>query len=160
VALGLGAAGTWRDGQAEWLDAAPPDVPGPEDCPEVAGEALPPFIDNFEVRWAEGEAGRARNVTWVRTRPPAPLDHVAVTALADTMIPAAFTRLGRPLAVPTVDLTVHFLAPLPVEDEWALCVFESRAAAGGAWVEDGEVWSRGGRLLAQSRQLALVREPR
>jgi acyl-CoA thioesterase len=38
--------------------------------------------------------------------------------------------------------------------------FESRLAAGGLWEEDGEVWSRDGRLLAQSRQLAMIRERR
>jgi acyl-CoA thioesterase len=160
VALAIGAAGTWRDDGPAWCDASAPDVPDPEDCPEVSGDGLPPFMDNFEVRWVEGEAGRARNVTWVRLRPAAPLDHVAVAALADTMIPAAFTRFGRPLIVPTLDLTVHFRSPLPVQDEWALCVFESRVAAGGTWEEDGEVWSRDGRLLAHSRQLAIVREPR
>jgi acyl-CoA thioesterase len=99
-------------------------------------------------------------VTWVRPRAGGPLDHVAVTALADTMIPAAFTRFRRPLVVPTLDLTVHYRAPLPVDEQWALCVYESRLAAGGTWDEDGEIWSRDGRLLAQSRQLAIVRERR
>jgi acyl-CoA thioesterase len=160
MVLALANAGEWREQDPAWDDARPPEVPGPEACPEVPLAGLPPFLDNFEIRWAEGEPGRARNVTWVRPRPATPLDHIAVTALADTMIPAAFTRFGRPLVVPTLDLTVHFRAPLPVEDEWALCVFESRLAAGGTWEEDGEVWSRGGRLLAHSRQLAVVREPR
>jgi acyl-CoA thioesterase len=158
MALALGAAGTWRDDAPAWSDAVAPDVPGPDDCPELAVPGLPPFLDNFDIRWAEGEAGHARNVTWVRPRPVAPLDHAAVAAVADTMIPAAFTRFARPLIVPTVDLTVHFRAPLPVEDEWALCVFESRHAAGGTWIEDGEVWSRDGVLLAESRQVAIIRE--
>jgi acyl-CoA thioesterase len=126
----------------------------------VSGDGLPPFLGNFEVRWVEGGPGRARNVTWVRPRESGPLDHVAVTALADTLIPAAFTRFGRPLVVPTLDLTVHFRARLPVQEQWALCVHESRLAAGGTCEDDGEIWSRDGRLLAQSRQLAIVREPR
>jgi hypothetical protein len=36
-------------------------------------------------------------------------------------------------------------------------VFESRMSAGGTWEEDGELWTSGGVLLAQSRQLAMIR---
>jgi acyl-CoA thioesterase len=88
-----------------------------------------------------------------------PLDHIAIAAVADTVVPAAFSRFGRPLIVPTLDLTIHFRAPLPAAGEWALVAFESRCAAGGTWEEDGEVWSQDGRLLAQSRQLAMIRDP-
>jgi acyl-CoA thioesterase len=160
MAIAIANAGTWREDDPAWDDTEPPAVRPPEDCPEVSGDGLPPFLRNFEIRWVEGEPGRARNVTWVRPRAGGPLDHVAVTALSDTMIPAAFTRFGRPLVVPTLDLTVHYRAPLPVDEQWALCVYESRLAAGGTWDEDGEIWSRDGRLLAQSRQLAIVRERR
>jgi acyl-CoA thioesterase len=159
VALALAAAGPWRDGEAGWDELRAPDLPGPEDSPPLEAPGLPPFTANFDVRWAAGEPGEARNVTWVRPRPPASLDHVAVAALSDTMVPAAFTRLGRFAAVPTLDLTIHFRAPLPPADDdgWALASFRSGLAAGGVWEEDGELWSRGGVLLAQSRQLALIR---
>ena len=36
--------------------------------------------------------------------------------------------------------------------------FSSRLAVAGVWEEDGELWSPDGELIAQSRQLALVRE--
>jgi acyl-CoA thioesterase len=164
MALALATAGAWRDDQPAWAEAGPPAVPGPGHCPPVPRTPeLPPYIENFDVRWAEGgtlghPAERARNVTWVRTRPPGPLDHLAVTALSDTMIPAAFSRLGRPAVVPTLDLTIHFRAPLPhAGDGWGLAVFDSRTSAGGTWEEDGELWSEDGVLLAQSRQLAMIR---
>jgi acyl-CoA thioesterase len=163
MALALASAGTWRDDQPEWGELRPPAVAGPEACPPVPGDGLPPFMGNFDVRWAEGgtlgrPSGRARNVTWVRTRPAAPIDHVVATALSDTMLPAAFSRLGRLAIVPTLDLTIHFRAPLPVAgDGWGLAVFESLSSAGGTWVEDGELWSAEGVLLAQSRQLAMIR---
>jgi acyl-CoA thioesterase len=96
----------------------------------------------------------------VRLSPAAPLDHLAVTSLSDTIVPAAFSLLGRFVIVPTLDLTIHFRSPLPVPGEWALVAFSSRMSAGGTWEEDGEVWSQDGRLLAQSRQLAMIREPR
>jgi hypothetical protein len=37
-----------------------------------------------------------------------------------------------------------------------LARFVSRAAGGGFFEEDGELWSRDGVLLVQSRQLALL----
>jgi len=165
VAIALAASGTWREGTPEWMDLEPPDVKGPLEYPEIPTDEMPPFVRNYEVRWvaggAPGSPGRlARNLAWARLRPPAALDHLAVTSLADTLVPAAMSRLGRVLVVPTLDMTIHFREPLPVEDEWALVSFRSGRSAGGVWEEDGEVWSQSGRLLAQSRQLALIREPR
>jgi acyl-CoA thioesterase len=159
VALAVASAAPWRDGEAEWQELAMPDVAPPENCPPIEGRPLPPFTDNFEIRWAGGEPGRAANLTWVRPRPAAPLGHAAVAALADTMVPAAFTRLGRVAVVPTFDLTIHFRAPLPPPggDGWVLAAFRSVRSAGGAWDEDGALWSRDGVLLAQSRQLAMMR---
>jgi acyl-CoA thioesterase len=164
MALALASAGAWRDDQPACDELRPPDVPGPEDCPAVPQrEGMPPFTGNFDIRWVQGgglgrPADEARNVTWVRPREGGPLDHVAVTALSDTMVPAAFSRLGRLAVVPTLDLTIHFRAPLPVDgDGWGLAVFDSRLSAGGTWEEDGELWSTDGRLLAQSRQLAMIR---
>jgi acyl-CoA thioesterase len=164
MAVALASAGTWRDDQPEWNELRPPDVGGPEDCaPLPPGELAPPFMGNFDVRWAEGgtlgdPSPQARNVSWVRPRPAAPLDHVVATALSDTMLPAAFSRLGRPAIVPTLDLTIHFRAPLPAAgDGWGLAVFASRTSAGGTWEEDGELWSADGVLLTQSRQLAMIR---
>jgi acyl-CoA thioesterase len=164
MALALASAGVWREDQPAWDDLRAPDVPGPDDCPAVPQrEGMPPFMGNFDIRWVEGgglghPAERARNVSWVRPHEAGPLDHVAATALSDTMLPAAFSRLGRPAVVPTLDLTIHFRAPLPVGgDGWGLAVFGSRLSAGGTWEEDGELWSSDGRLLTQSRQLAMIR---
>jgi acyl-CoA thioesterase len=157
VALALGSAAVWREGEAEWQELAMPAVAPPEECPEIGGRPLPPFTENFDIRWAGGVPGVARNVTWVRPRPAMPLDHLAVTALSDTMIPAAFSQLGRLAIVPTLDLTIHFRAPLPAAGEWVLAAYRSGRSAGGAWEEDGELWSRDGVLLAQSRQLAQMR---
>ena len=59
--------------------------------------------------------------------------------------------------VPTVDLTVHFRQALvDRKDDYVLAVFRTRYAHEGFLEEDGEIWSRDGELLAQSRQLAVV----
>ena len=42
------------------------------------------------------------------------------------------------------------------DDGWLLVRFRTRVAAEGYLEEDGEIWDRSGRLLAQSRQLAAI----
>ena len=95
---------------------------------------------------------------------PRPLDALLATALMDFWPPSMFNRIGAVTGVPTVDLTVHLRAELPPadarDDDWYLVTFCSRLSAEGFAEEDGELWSRAGRLLAQSRQLALVLAPR
>jgi acyl-CoA thioesterase len=157
VALALGSCATWRDGEPEWADAAP-GAPPPEECERLQRvDPMPGFLDRFEIRPAGPiTGGDARNLAWLRLDPPRPLDHLALTALSDGWMPAAFSKLGRPFGAPTVDLTIHFRAPV-ASGEWVLADYRSRFSAGGVWEEDGELWAADGTLLAQSRQLALIR---
>ena len=66
------------------------------------------------------------------------------------------------VAAPTIDLTIHIRRPLPpagmAPEDYVLGRFSTRLAVAGVWEEDGELWTPGGELVAQSRQLALVRE--
>ena len=53
-----------------------------------------------------------------------------------------------------MELTAHVRArPAP---GWLACSFATRFVTGGFLEADGEVWDATGRLVAQSRQLALV----
>ncbi|HET8952200.1 MAG TPA: thioesterase family protein [Solirubrobacteraceae bacterium] len=166
IALALAGAAAWRDGEPEWADLEPPAAPPPEDCREFRrAEGAPRFQERFALRWVEGgmpgrPAERARYVCWMRLEEGGPLDHLAVTAMSDGWMPAAFSKLGRFAIVPTFDLTIHFRAPLPAPGEWLLAEFRSAVSAGGAWEEDGELWAQDGTLIAQSRQLAMMRERR
>jgi acyl-CoA thioesterase len=57
--------------------------------------------------------------------------------------------------VPTVELTVQLRArPAP---GWMLGRFQTHDLSEGRLVEDAALWDSRGRLVAQSRQLALVR---
>jgi len=166
VALALAGAGTWRDDEPEWADAQRPEAGRPDDCPPVKRvEGSPRFQDRFDIRWVRGgHPGRpeseARNVAWLRMDPPQPLDHVTVTAMSDGWMPAVVSKLGAFAIVPTFDLTIHFRSRLPVEGEWLLADYRSRFSAGGSWEEDGELWAPDGTLVAQSRQLAMIRDSR
>ncbi len=124
----------------------------------------PPVVDRFEVRPALGDppfAGGEEACTggWLAFDPPRIADAPACATLLDVWWPAPFALLDGPIAAPTVDLTIHFRARLPVAREPGpvLVRFTSRTSALGFFEEDGELWSPDGRLLAHSRQLALAR---
>lgn len=169
VAIALGALSKARPAPA-YADAVMPEVPPPELCTAAVrpGE-VPPIFSRTETRWAIGAQpftadSPAHVGGWIRLAEPRPLDALLATAFMDFWLPSMFNRLGSVTGVPTVDLTVHLRAELPPaharDDDWYLASFRSRLAAEGFAEEDGELWSRDGRLLAQSRQLALVLAPR
>jgi acyl-CoA thioesterase len=126
------------------------------------------FHQQFEARWAIPELPRsgsttARSAAWMRMADPQVPDAPLVALLADALPPAVFALVApsdEPIYVPTVDLTVHFRAPLPAEgvaaDDFLLLDFRTRVVADGFLEEDGEIWTAGGVLLAQSRQLAIL----
>jgi acyl-CoA thioesterase len=76
--------------------------------------------------------------------------------LADAWFPAPWPRLRELAPAPTVDLTVHFRAPLPLPDSLLLGRFRNRIVRDGFFEEDGEMWAPDGTLVAQSRQLGLL----
>ncbi len=151
-----------RDRSGLELDRAPaPHVPAPEEIeqPPDRPEA-PPFGREFDFRPAIGNGvfGQAEAPLtggWLRFRDERPLDAPALVALCDSWFPAVFAVSDGPLAVPTLELTVHLRAPLPRPHDWLLGRYATRVARDGFLEEDAELFGRDGRLLAQSRQLAL-----
>jgi acyl-coenzyme A thioesterase PaaI-like protein len=137
-----------------------PARPPPEECPPLRLRPdAPPFFSQLELRWVDGSppvppGGVAHNLMWVAA---GLLDVAALCALSDVVVPPAFGRLGGFAVVPTLDLTIHFRAPLPEGERWVLADHRSEHAAGGTWTSDGHLWGRDGTLLAQARQLALLR---
>ncbi len=146
--------------------AIPVDETEPIPMMQRPGGQAAPMRERYEQRWAIGDppftGGDAQAVVggWIRFAEPRPVDHLSVAAYADAWIPSLFTRFPQPTAIPTVDLTVHFRAPLPhasmKPDDYCLVVFRTQVAAEGFIEEDGEVWSPDGVLLAHSRQLAAL----
>jgi acyl-CoA thioesterase len=140
-------------------------VPPPEQCARL--EARIPVHARYDARRAFGGelfAGgeRAEGGGWIRLSDgDRPLDAPLLAAYADAWPPAVFARLAAPGltgGIPTVDLTVHFRETLGADrsGDFALARFRTRRAHEGFLEEDGQIWSRNGRLLAQSRQLALM----
>jgi acyl-CoA thioesterase len=166
MTLALATLGELPDDGPAW-DAAPaPEATPLAECERIVADqdGVPTFVRNYDLRWAVGRSGAAPGSGgWMRTAEPRLLDAPLVAALTDAWAPAALIALGRVGAAPTLDLTIHIRRPLPpagmAPDDYVLGRFTSRLSVAGVWEEDGELWTPAGELIAQSRQLALVREP-
>jgi acyl-CoA thioesterase len=164
MGLALGAYSTAWD--SPLLDDAPmPAVESPDDrvshSRQIPNSAPPPFLERmvFQHRFGaplfsgaeHGEVGG-----WLGLREERPIDAPAVAVLADAWFPAPWPRLRGLAPAPTIDLTIHFRAPLPIPDGLLLGRFRSRLVRDGFFEEDGELWAQDGTLVAQSRQLGLL----
>jgi acyl-CoA thioesterase len=145
----------------EWSTLEAPQAPVAESLPSFEDPTVP-LGARFDQRWVDGRPfsgqARAHTVGWIRPHEPTALDWCLVAALTDAWLPAVFVKHEGFAAVPTIDLTIHFRDPLPTGDTsraWALVRFTTDVSSSGYIEEDGEVWSEDGRLLAQSRQLAV-----
>ena len=145
----------------------PPDVAPAELNVAPADAPLPPIAKRFAMAPVIGPpvfsgADEALVGGWIAFaggEGPSRLDAPALALLTDAWLPAPFARLTEIAPAPTIDLTVHFRAPEVEAEGPVLGVWRSRALHGGYFEEDGELWSADGTLLAQSRQLALLRAP-
>ena len=147
----------------------PPDLPPVEDCVEArfAPEEVrrvAPLLERFGTRldpayvgWAVGQPSRSGIIQgWFKLADDRPLDPVALLLVVDALPPVTFD-LGLPGWAPTLELTAHVRAkPAP---GWVIVRHATRNISGGQFEEDCEVWDATGRLVAQSRQLALLPRP-
>ena len=124
--------------------------------------ALPGVTHHRAPRLPRGGAARAgrrdgRPATpswrvWMRFRDGREADPLALTALVDAAAPAVL-ELGAHGSA-TIQLTVHVRGrPAP---GWLACRATTRYLIGGYHEEDFEIWDSEGRLVAQSRQFALL----
>lgn len=168
LGLALGAFATaW---ESPTFDHAPmPEVAPPEGrepgVPLFGGDApggrQPAFIEWLTMQHRFGpppfsRAGRAETGGWLGLREERPIDALTVTLLTDAWFPAPWLLLGELAQAPTIDLTVHFRAPLPLADGLLLGRFTTNVVRDGFFEEDAELWAPDGTLVAQSRQLGLL----
>jgi Thioesterase-like superfamily len=149
----------------DYLTLAPPDIPSPEACVSRAEATM--FVnhssinDSTEIRlhpdtgWMNGQpSGTAQSIGWIRLRDGREPDPWALLYFADALPPTVFEILPDRAWVPTIEMTVHVRAkPAP---GWILARMTCRHVADGRFEEDGELWDSTGRLVAQSRQLAMI----
>lgn len=150
---------------------APPVLPPPEECVEVYDGRRPTpltLADRLEFRiperpgWTRGEpGGRLEEAFWMRF---APDDHGRIRE-PDTLALAVLVDMSAPPVLDlgefgstTIELTSHVRGvPAP---GWMSCRASTRHVIDGYHDEDFEIWDASGRLVAQSRQLALLPQPK
>ena len=162
IALALGAfSPAWESpsiAHAPMPDVKPPDPGRP---PARFGDDGPPFTERLTMQprfgarpFTGAESGETGG--WLALREARPVDAPALCVLADAWMPAPWPLLTEFMAAPTVDLTLHVRAPLPLPDTELLGRFTTRVVRDGFFEEDGELWTPDGTLVAQSRQLGLL----
>ncbi|MDH4392975.1 MAG: thioesterase family protein [Aquabacterium sp.] len=158
-----GNLGTPGAAPSPQISMPPPTIPPPEACPgrsaPAQGVSLS-ILDRLDIRLhpaqaQPGAAGQARVSGWIRFADGRPPDALGCLLMADAFPPAVFGLLGMVGWVPTVELTVQLRGhPAP---GWLLGEFWSHDLRDGRVVEDGALWDSTGQLVAQARQLAMVR---
>jgi hypothetical protein len=135
-------------------------MPPPGECVpiEPTDTFPPPFMGKVELRIhpedATFAAGIPRFRGWFRLRDQEAIDSFGLLVAVDAFPPTVFNA-QLPIAwTPTLELTAHVRGR--PEPGWLRCQFTTRFISAGYLEEDGEVWDGSGRLVVQSRQLALL----
>jgi len=143
-----------------------PAAPAPESLPspEVPVGLTHYGATAFERRTLEGfpptPGPDSRSLAWVRS-PRAPLDKALLGMMTDNSPPRVFYALGLTVMSTTLTLTVYLHATAAelaeVGNDYVLVEYEGRVGGAGASDERSSYWSRDGKLLATSEQLAWYR---
>jgi acyl-CoA thioesterase len=154
----------------ELSDLPIPDVAPPDPVHEsgrLLHPAAPPFTRHLVLQPRMGAVpftGSSAPMEiggWLGLVEERPLDALSLAFFSDALFSPPFIRLTQRAASPTVDLTIHFRASLPLvaePDPHELCLarFRSGLLYEGFFEEDGIIWAADGTVLAQSRQLAIL----
>ena len=171
----------WTVGDVEGLEhdeTAPPDVPGPDDLPDIR-DLLPddaespfPFWHNLEARplmfetdWPPDGPRPAQWQEWLKFTPTATFEDPWVDAARAVILvdlpswpsahrPHAWTQ--PPFVAPTLDLNVAFHQPT-TGHEWLLCDGAAPLSTRGLFGWNARVWSSGGALHASGGGQCLYR---
>ena len=165
LTIALAVLTTDYESAADWAPVMP-EVDPPEAVEPLqfgADAGAPAIFKKLETRVLFGplpftNGDEATTGGWLRAAGEDRLTPELLTLYTDAWWPPPFGVLDRVALAPTLELTIHFRSRLREdEDSLVLARFDAHASIDGLFDEQGEVWSRDGRLLAQSRQLALLR---
>jgi acyl-CoA thioesterase-2 len=174
----------WSIGDVDGLEhdeTEPPDVPGPDELPDILDLIDPeeeppfPFWRNFDVRplaferpWPPDGPRPARWGEWLRFLPGATFEDEWADAARCLLLvdlpswPAAHRPHAwqqPPFTAPTLDLNVAFHRSA-VGEEWLLCDGRAPVSTGGLFGWNAGIWTVDGRLVASGGGQCLYRRMR
>lgn len=147
---------------------SPPEISGLAQCvpmaelsprPVAIHEQLLARLDPASAtHWLRGDPQADTELrTWLGFADGSDTDVFSLPLFADALPPPLFRRVGFGGWVPTVELTVQVhRVPAP---GLLRARFVTRHVTGGLLHEDGELWDSADRLVALSRQLAIIGGP-
>lgn len=159
----LVTTGRLPDDEPVHAGAPMPDLPPPEQCRARAEtDFRVELLDHVDVRLDpstvpfHGQRGEPVVRGWMAFHDGTAVDELALPLAVDIAPPTVF-RLGLMGWAPTVELSCLLRAvPAP---GWLAFEAKATLVSGGWFDEEATVWDGTGRLVAQSRQLALVGRP-
>lgn len=142
----------------------PPDFPPLQDCEPLPSRVEAPLLQRFELCFFPGTVGGAVGApsgeatmgAWMRFADGRPPDALTLPLFADVLPPAALNVSRSILWVATIELTVH-VRRRPVEG-WLRGEFQTKVLIDGYLEEDGRIWDADDKLVAISRQFAVMRD--
>jgi acyl-CoA thioesterase len=148
------------DEPVRW-SGSPPEMPSVDACPPAGEPGRTGVAGQIELRFDPAIDGwRSKRPTghpelraWFRLRRPTAPDPYVLAFAADALPPVT-VNLGLRGWAPTARLTWHLRA-LPAPG-WVAVHARSRSVTTCWFDEDVEIWDSAGRLVAQSRQLAML----
>jgi acyl-CoA thioesterase len=163
VAAGLAHFGRHHSA-VDCIEPRAPDVPPPEDCAPIGYPVVEEATAGLLVEHRPASpplpltgSKQARISVWMRLLDDRPVDALSAAMLSDAAPPALYAALVEPVAIPSVEISIHFGDPTATNDTtWVLGIFTTTHASDGYCVEDGQLFSRGGRLILQSRQFRRI----
>jgi acyl-CoA thioesterase len=149
-----------------------PEVPPPEQVSASDVRGRLPWLQRYEFRFVRGEmrpqaqpyeAPRsAHSTVWLADSPPRPLDHLSLAALCDVFFVRVYQVRGTLVPAGTVTMTVHFHASAAELAEQGaspvLGIADAHIFTRNFGDQTAQLWSRSGRLLATTTQLAWFKE--
>lgn len=141
---------------------AMPQVIAPEEAPLLPSEPGPKFLSRYDQRVALGTPFSAQesphSAFWVRDAADRPWDAKALLAVSDTPMPRTFFVDPTPYFGATVQYDLHVLCSAAdleaCGDDFLLVEATSDRVYSGRFSQRARIWSRAGRLLAITNQLA------
>jgi Thioesterase-like superfamily len=167
AAVGLGCAAVLREISEVTLASAPdvsPYEPGAPVRPSVRADE--PIMGRFQLhpRIHRRSSDGVQVGGWLVPTSAEPIDHRWLAIVADLWPPPFYRAWDKPYVLSTTELAYCVRAELPRDDLPAgspvLVVLTSRKSSAGLVDEDAEIWSASGVLLAQSRQMRFINQPR